>query len=76
MAVYEESHFLLFENVVIFYKFNDPFAMGVNSHKGVKTKPQYSFFDLISKSSNKSKERLVKAYAVCCNFYAGFCRIS
>ena len=77
MAVYKEIHFLLFffKNVVIFYKIVDPFAMRVNGHKGVKTKPQYSFFNLISKSSNKAKKRLVNAYAVGCNFYAGFCRI-
>ena len=76
MAVYKESHFLLFKKLVIFYKFVDPFAMGVKSQKGVKTKPTYSFFNLISKSSNKAPEKLVNAEAVSCNFYAGYCRIS
>ena len=68
MAVYKESHFLLFKKLVIFYKFVDPFAMGVKSQKGVKTKPRYSFFNLISKSSNKAPEKLVNAEAVSCNF--------
>ena len=48
----------------------------VTGHKGVKTKPQYSFLNLISKSSNKAPEKLVNAYSVSCNFYAGFWRIS
>ena len=76
MAVYKESHFFLFKKFVIFDKFVDPFAMGVKSQKGAKTKPTYSFFNLISKSSNKAPEKLVNAYAVSCNFYAGYCRIS
>ena len=62
--------------MVIFYKFVDPFATGVRGHTRVKTKPQYSFLNLISKSSNKAPEKLVNAYAVSCNFYAGYCRIS
>ena len=41
-----------------------------------KTKPTYSFFNLISKSSNKAPEKLVNAGAVSCNFYTGYCRIS
>ena len=60
------------KNLVIFYKFVDPLAMDVRGHKGVK--PQYSLFNLISKSSNKAP--LLIAYDVSCNFYAGFCRIS
>ena len=64
--------FFFFKNLVIFYKFIDRFAIYVRGHKGVK--PQYSLFNLISKSSNKAP--LLLAYDVSCNFYAGFCRIS
>ena len=76
MAIYKESHFLLSKKIVIFYKFVDPFTTGVRGHTSVKTKPQYSFFNLISISSNKAPEKLVNAEAVSCNFYAGYCRIS
>ena len=49
MAVYiNKVTFYFFKNLVIFYKFIDPFAMDVRGHKGVKTKPQYSLFNLIS----------------------------
>ena len=46
--------------------------MGVRGHKGVKTKPNYSFFNLISKSNNKAPEKLVKAYAVSLTFMQVF----
>ena len=68
--------FYFLRYLVIFYQFVDPFAMGVRGHKGVETKPQYSCLYLIDKSNNKAPEKLVNAYAVSCNFYGGYCRIS
>ena len=41
----------------------------------VKTKPQYSLFNLVSKSKTKAPEKLLNACAVSWNFYACFCRI-
>ena len=73
---YKEIHFLLFKKMWSFSTRSLTLLQWESMVTRVLTKPQYSFFNLISKSSNKAKKRLVNAYAVGCNFYAGLCRIS